>query len=119
MPGISFLGLLNTSMNKYRLNKYFPEIDSINESRTEPNVLDNHLERVYKKTDKVAKSLEKYMKDVSDLEKRIKDKFENEGITAEEYIKVATSLKLILNRLDDMGKHIESIDSNFQFETRT
>lgn len=102
-------------MKRYRLNKYLPEEISEEQKIKKRNVLDSHLESIYKKTDKVANSLEKYMDDVAKLDKRIKKKFENEGITPDEYIRVATSLKLIMNRLEDMEKHIQSIDNNMDW----
>lgn len=91
---------------RYRVDNFFEENSP---KREVNNVLDSHLESIYKKTDKVATSLEKYMGDVAELDKRIKDTFENQGFSPDEYIKVATALRLILNRLDDMEKHINSI----------
>lgn len=101
---------------RYRLKKYM--IDDIQEYASllevkdgdeEKTVLDRHLEYIYKKTDKVATTMEKYVNDFVELEKKIKDRFENEGISIEEYMRVTVALKIILNRLDDMEKHVQAV----------
>lgn len=92
---------------RYSLDKFLQE----EETKKMKNVLSNNLERIIKKTDKVASSMERYMNDVVVLDTLIKKKFQNGGISADEYFKITTSLNIILNRLDDMERHIDSLDS--------
>lgn len=92
---------------RYSLDKFLTE----EENKKRKNVLSNHLERIIKKTDKVASSMERYMDDVVRLDTLIKKKFERTGISADEYFKLTTSLTIILNRLEDMEKHIDSLEN--------
>lgn len=93
--------------NRYRLNRFLEE----EENKKRQNVLSNHLERIIQKTDKVATSMERYMDDVAKVDALIRKKFEGTGITADEYFRLTTSLTIILNRLEDMEKHIDSLES--------
>ena len=92
---------------RYSLDRFLEE----EEKKKMKNVLSNNLERIIKKTDKVATSMERYMDDVVKLDVLIKKKFERTGISAEEYFKLTTSLTIILNRLEDMEKHIDSLEN--------
>lgn len=91
---------------RYSLDRFLEE----EEKKKMKNVLSNNLERIIKKTDKVATSMERYMDDVVRLDTLIRKKFEKTGISADEYFKLTTSLTIILNRLDDMEKHIDSLE---------
>ena len=92
---------------RYSLDRFLEE----EEKKKMKNVLSNNLERIIKKTDKVATSMERYMDDVVRLDTLIRKKFEKTGISADEYFKLTTSLTIILNRLDDMEKHVNSLEN--------
>lgn len=92
---------------RYSLDKFLEE----EENKKRKNVLSNHLERIIQKTDKVASSMERYMNDVAKVDALIRKKFERTGVTADEYFRLTNSLTIILNRLEDMEKHIESLES--------
>lgn len=105
---------MDTKYRHYTLDKFLGEEEIKIKEPTNPKSMDNYLEDIYKKTDKISASLEGYIDDVARFQKKINDFQNKEGVSMEDFLKTTTTINLIMKRLEDMEIYIEKVGKSIE-----